>query len=455
MRFIDSQPRIQSAMGPRPDPITSNSELPAKADVVVIGGGIIGTSTALELAERGVSVVLCEKGTIAAEQSSRNWGWVRKMGRDPRELPLIIESLRLWDGLNERVGTETGFRKAGILYTCDNEADVARNAAWLEYARPYQLDTRMLSADETATLLPGMKTRFAGALYTASDGRAEPQKAAPAIARAAQAKGAVVLENCAVRGIERAGGRVSGVVTERGRIACSSVVLAGGAWSNLFCANLDVDLPQLKVMNSVLRTEPLSGLPEVATWSAKYAFRKRLDGGYTVADGDANDVEIVPDSFRYLTKFMPAMRSQWKALRIHLGARFLAEWNTPRSWALDAVTPFERMRTLDPIPNQRATEAALKALIAAHPGFAGAKVAQHWAGMIDVTPDAVPVISPVDAQPGLVVATGFSGHGFGIGPAAGKLAADLVTNARPVVDPTPFRLGRFFDGSKIELVGGI
>src|SRR5690349_5302625 len=210
-------------MGPTPDPVTSDTTLPAKADVVVIGGGIIGTSTALELAERGISVVLCEKGKIAAEQSSRNWGWVRKMGRDPRELPLIIESIRLFENLNARTGSETGFRKSGILYTCEDEADVARNASWLEHARPYQLDTRMLSADETAALLPGMKKRFAGALYTASDGRAEPQKAAPAIARAAQAKGAVVMENCAVRGIERSGGRVSGVITELGRIDCAGV----------------------------------------------------------------------------------------------------------------------------------------------------------------------------------------------------------------------------------------
>ena len=442
-------------MGPTPDPVTSDTELPTKTDVVVIGGGIIGTSAALELAERGISVVLCEKGKIAAEQSSRNWGWVRKMGRDPRELPLIIESLRLFENLNVRTGAETGFRKSGILYTCEDEADVARNASWLEHARPYQLDTRMLSADETAALLPGMKKRFAGALYTASDGRAEPQKAAPAIARAAQAKGAVVMENCAVRGIERSGGRVSGVITERGRIDCSGVVLAGGAWSNLFCGNLGIDLPQLKVMNSVLRTEPLSGLPETAAWSSKYAFRKRLDGGYTVADGDANDVEIVPNTFRYLTKFMPAMRSQWKALRIHLSGAFLNEWNTPRHWKLDQVTPFEKLRILDPAPNRKATEGALKNLIAAHPGFAGARIAQHWAGMIDVTPDAVPVISPVDTLPGFVIATGFSGHGFGIGPAAGKLAADLVINARPMVDPTHFRLGRFFDGTKIELIGGI
>src|SRR5215469_1373576 len=105
-------------MGPIVDPVESDVALPAQADVVVVGGGIIGVSTAYFLAERGISVVLCEKGHIAGEQSSRNWGWVRKMGRDPRELPLIIESLRLWEGMNERVGTETGFRTTGIVYLC-------------------------------------------------------------------------------------------------------------------------------------------------------------------------------------------------------------------------------------------------------------------------------------------------------------------------------------------------
>src|SRR3954454_21419790 len=134
-------------MAPRVDPVRSDDILPARAEVVIVGGGIIGTSTALFLAQKGIRVALCEKGHIAGEQSSRNWGWCRKMGRDPRELPLIIESLRLWQGLNQRLGAETGFRKAGIMYTCDNAADVARNEAWIEHARPYQLDTRMLSSD--------------------------------------------------------------------------------------------------------------------------------------------------------------------------------------------------------------------------------------------------------------------------------------------------------------------
>src|ERR1700741_1210602 len=101
-------------MAPRVDPVQSDPSLPARADVVIVGGGIIGTSTALFLARKGVSAVLCEKGHIAGEQSSRNWGWCRKMGRDPRGIPLIIESLRLWQGMNEMVEAENGVGQGGL-----------------------------------------------------------------------------------------------------------------------------------------------------------------------------------------------------------------------------------------------------------------------------------------------------------------------------------------------------
>src|ERR1700739_4167497 len=117
-------------MAPRVDPVRSDEVLPARADVVIIGGGIIGPSTALFLAQKGGGAVLCEKGHTAAEQSSRNWGWCRKMGRDPRELPLAIEALRLWPKMNTLVGAETGFRRAGIAYLCRTKDELARREAW-------------------------------------------------------------------------------------------------------------------------------------------------------------------------------------------------------------------------------------------------------------------------------------------------------------------------------------
>ncbi|MBV9567048.1 MAG: FAD-binding oxidoreductase, partial [Hyphomicrobiales bacterium] len=204
-------------MGPQVDTVPPETRLPSKVDVVVVGGGIIGTSTALALAESGVSVALCEKGHVAGEQSSRNWGWVRKARRDPRELPLIVESLRLWERLNERVGAETGFRTTGILFAAETPEEVAYYEAWLEHARPFQIDARMITSGEIDRLIPGGGSIFKTALYCASDGRAEPQKAAPAVALAARRAGATILTDCAVRGLETTGGRVTAAITERGR----------------------------------------------------------------------------------------------------------------------------------------------------------------------------------------------------------------------------------------------
>ena len=423
--------------------IDYDETLPAQADVVVIGGGVAGVSTALSLAEKGVSVAVCEKGEVAAEQSSRNWGWTRLMGRDPREIPLAIESLRLWRDMDRRVGADTGFRQAGTLWLADTRQQLEAYQAWLEHAREWQLDSRLLDADGIADVLPGMTRRFAGALYTPSDGRAEPLRAVPAMATAARRLGAKVFRQCAVRGIETKAGAVSAVITERGRIACSAAVLAGGVWSRLFCGNLDLFLPQLKIVGSVLRTEPMDGLPETAVGAGTFAFRKRADGGYTVARRNGNMADITPDSFRLLPDFLPTLRTTWREVRLRAGSRFFEEWRTKRRWSLDEASPFEAVRVLDPAPSQARLDEAVRDLKQAYPAFAAMRVAETWGGMIDVTPDAVPVISPVRALPGFYVGTGFSGHGFGIGPGAGRLMADLVTGDEPIVDPTPYAFERF------------
>jgi glycine/D-amino acid oxidase-like deaminating enzyme len=441
-------------MAPRMDQVQTDTKQPHRTSVVVIGGGIAGVSTALFLAKKGIPVVLCEKGRIGAEQSGRNWGWTRVMGRDAREIPLGMESLRLWRGMDRMVEGQTGFTQCGIAYLAETDAALAAHEAWLEKARPYQVESRMIGVDEVAAMYPGLAAPVKGALYTPGDGRAEPQKAAPAIAAAVRRAGGVVLQDCAVRGVETKGGQVCGVVTEKGAIACDSVVLAGGAWSRLFAGNIDtgkggIDLPQLKVLGSVFRTAPIEGGPQTSVGGMPFSIRRRDDGGYNIARRNNSLSEITPDSFRLLGQFLPSYRKSWREvkLRLRLGGRFMDEWRMKRRWKLDEVTPFEQVRILDPEPDTRGHDRAEGELAALFPAFHGMKIVESWAGLMDVTPDVVPVIGPVDALPGFFIATGFSGHGFGIGPGAGRLMADLVAGDTPVVDPAPFRFGRFADGS--------
>lgn len=423
-------------------PFDGDENLPAKVDVVVIGAGIIGISTALTLAERGVSVLVCEKGLLGAEQSARNWGWTRQMGRDPGEIPLTMASLRLWGEMNERVGAETGFRRTGITYLCHTKADLELWSGWLEKGLAYGLPSRMLSAREVCDLLPGSRANLLGGLHTPSDGRAEPALATVAMAQAARRAGAHISTACAVRTVEREAGRVSGVVTERGRVACSSVVLAGGAWTRLFAGNTGIDFPQLKVVGTVARVTGIDSMTPMPVGASDFGVRQRLDGDYNVALRNANIAPITPDSFRLLPEYMASFLSTWRELKLRVGATFLEEWRVPKRWTADEPSPFEAVRTLDPVPRPSFTTKALANLARTFPAFAPGRVVDEWAGVIDVTPDAVPVISPLASFPGFHIASGFSGHGFGIGPGAGHLMADLVMGKTPIVDPAPFSIAR-------------
>ena len=442
-------------MGPYVDSVRSDEQMPAATSVVIIGGGIIGTSAALSLAARGIPVVLCEKAYIACEQSSRNWGWCRQTGRDEREMPLIVESLRLWRDMDRLTDSATGFRESGVMYVAESEQDEQRFQAWLEMARPFDIGTRLLRGADLARLMGGAQRSYRCALHVPGDGCAEPQQAAPAIARAAQRMGAVILGHCAVRGLERKTGRVSGVITERGPIRCEAVILAGGAWTSLFCASLGVRLPQLKVLSSVMRTAAVDGAPETCTYMDEVAYRKRLDGGYTIARGSGFVAPVVPDSLRYLREFLPTFKKERGNMKLRLNAQSFKEWAGARRWALDRPSPFERDRVLDPPPDRALNSGAHQAMVRLFPQFRDVPIVQEWAGYIDVTPDVVPYIGPTGAVPGLTVATGFSGHGFGIGPGAGRLVADLATGSAPVVDPHDFRLSRYSDGSNPQITSGI
>ncbi len=415
----------------------------------MIGGGIAGCSTAYFLAKRGVTVVLCEKGRIAGEQSSRNWGWVRKQGRDPKELPAIIESLRIWQGLETELQADLGWHQGGTLYATRSEKELAGFESWLEHAKLHQLDSRLLSPAETDALLQAEGGRWKGALFTPSDGRAEPAKAVPALARACAALGVEILTNCAVRCLETSNGRVSAVITERGAIACQSVVCAAGAWTGYFNRNLGLDLPQLKVKASVLRTKPAPPVTQSGVWCKDVAFRPRQDGGYSIAKGGTSSMEMVPDAFRYFRQFLPALRMNAGDIKFKLSGTFLEELRWPSRWGPEDVTPFERMRVLDPEPDHDLLRGALASAHELFPQLGALEIAETWGGIIETTPDAIPVLSAVPRPEGYYIATGFSGHGFGMGPGAGKLLSELILDGSASVDLAPFRFARFSDGSKL------
>ncbi|WP_244818269.1 FAD-binding oxidoreductase [Caballeronia sp. Lep1P3] len=435
----------------RIDEVINSEAFPDRCDVVVIGGGIVGVSTAYELARRGVSVALVEKGIIGGEQSGRNWGWVRQQNRDLYELPLAMQSLKRWNELSEELGEDIGFRRSGILYGTEQQADVARWEAWLARAREVGFNSEILTARELEARIPSAKARWAGGLWSVTDGRAEPSKAAPAIARGAQKLGARVIQNCAARGLDMSGGRVSGVWTERGRIAANTVVLAGGAWSALFCQRHGIDLPAINVMGTALRTAEAPGVIDGCFSAPNFALRRRLDGGYTIAVPGYGRVELAPQNLRHSVKFRTMFRSKLKKkLKIRVGSSFFHGPEASAAWNDGDVTPFEKTRILDPRPDTEWLARAVQNVARVFPDLAGMRIAHAWAGAIDTTPDLVPVISKVETKPGLVIASGFSGHGFGLGPGAGMLVSQLVMDDAPQFELRPYRLERFSDGTVLN-----
>ncbi|WP_323769939.1 FAD-dependent oxidoreductase [Antarctobacter sp.] len=433
-------------------PVAFAAPLPEAADLVVIGGGVIGVSTALFAARRGLSVVLLEKGRIAAEQSSRNWGWIRVQGRDLDEIPIALEAQDLWRDLDVTCQGRLGTRTTGVTYLARTDAEMAAFEGWLAEARPLGVSSEML--DRTAMLrhLGYPRAAWQGALHTPTDMVGEPWQAVPELSRLARAEGATIIERCAARGLDRQAGRVSGVITEAGRIRTSAVVLAGGAWSSLFLRRHGVDIPQLSVRSTALATQPLPRVVDTAAVDDRLAFRPRADGGYTLAPSAFAELYLGPDALRHLRHYLPLAVSG--EFDVHLRRPQPADWpdafSTPRHWSGAEQSPFERMRILDPGPNAAKLAKIPQRFGAQYPDLGRIEVQAGWGGMIDVLPDVVPVVDRVRDLPGLTVCTGMCGHGFGAGPGFGRVALDLATSQDPGHDLSRFRIGRFSDGSALR-----
>ncbi|MGY4187256.1 glycine/D-amino acid oxidase-like deaminating enzyme [Bradyrhizobium sp. USDA 4459] len=342
-------------MSPRVERIHSDERVPAEADVVIVGGGILGATAAYYLAKRGVSVALLEKGHVACEQSSRNWGWCRQQNRDRRELPLSVLSMRLWDELTRDINRDLGFRRCGLVYATHDEAVLAGWEKWREVAREYDVDTRVLSRAEVAERVPEARDKWVGGTYSERDGKAEPALAAPGIADGARVLGATIHQGCAARALDLANGNIAGVHTEKGYIRTSAVLCAAGAWSSRFLRPLGIRFPQASIRQTALRSTPTINIGEAV--STPYCtITRRLDGSYTLAISGKANLEITPQALRYSREFMPQFLRRLKNVRLGVGRSFVSGPDSLPALLTNDDRIFEQNRVLDPPPFEMADE---------------------------------------------------------------------------------------------------
>ncbi len=413
-------------------------------DVAVVGGGITGCATAWHLAARGVRVALFERTEIAAEQSGRNWGFIRQQGRHEAEVPLAAEANRLWVEITARYGAaRTGFTPGGILMPAETADDERQIGEGFDVARRLGLDTRLLNAGQIRDLIPELSGTWRSGLYTAGDAHGEPALSTRTIAYAARDAGASVHERSSVLAVETQAGRILGIVTSAGRCAAQVVLLAGGIGTQALAKPLGIELPIQVIRSSVSQTVAATPFTRVAMWGPKVAFRPRADGSFVIGNGYRGagpDYDLTIDSFAHLRYFLPAYRRNWRQLRLTLGAESFHRLHAHigRKSAMDALP--------EPLVNSKKIAHNAAAFRALFPHVGNLDLARTWAGRIDLTPDVIPIIDQPVAAPGLFVAAGFSGHGFALGPSVGKQVAEWIIKGRPLLDLSAFRLSRFGEG---------
>lgn len=406
-------------------------------DVVVIGGGIVGASAAYFLTKAGRRVALVEKGRIAGEQSSRNWGAIRVQGRNRVEIPLMLDCIDIWRNLESELGESVDWTQQGQMLVAYDEKHLARLEALIPTAKEFGIPSRILSNKEVHEVLPHYSSQNClGAMFNPLDGCAEPEKVTPALARAAKRHGAELFEYCAATEIETTNGTVVGVETETGLLNCETVVLASGAWTSKLAKSVGITHPSLWIRGSVARTAPLPiDMRKLVVWGSS-AYRQRLDGRVNIAVSEDGFHDLMLDSVIHGRRFLALARQNWRLIRFGLGKPFVQS-------VMGEFSNYTTHRALSPDPDMRGLDRAKTLFMQEYPE-AGDVVLEHaWAGYIDYMPDELPVIDMCANPAGLVIAAGLSGNGFGIGPVVGRTVSDLIVTGASRYDLNPFSSERF------------
>lgn len=432
--------------------MSTEQPLPSRADVVIIGGGIAGAASAYYLSRRGARAVLVERGEIATEQSSRAWGFVRKQGRHPAEVPLAKLASQMWEGLATELGADVEFVRGGILALAETRTEIERFEEGARVAAEHGLSTRLVDPEEIRRIIPGLAGPWSLGLYTADDGHAEPVKTTRAFAAAAARHGAVVCPGVPALSIAASRGRVDGVHTPGGLIRAEWVLCAAGIHTARLVHDLRVSVPVQVVRTSVAETRTASPpITRTAVWGPYVAFRPTPRGTFYLGEGHRGtgaDYDVTLASFRHLRHFLPNYVRNRKELRVRVGRPLLADVFGGLTGKGSGFPGTGLPR--EPPVNREIVAESERRFYELLPALSNLGVQRTWAGYIDLTPDLIPVIGETGAVRNLVLASGFSGHGFALGPVVGRLVSELILGDEPAADIRPFRPGRFTDGEVIR-----
>ena len=364
-----------------------------RCDVLIQGGGGAGCSTAMHLAQRGLRVVLLERGLVGSQASGVNYGGVRQQGRHVAELPIAKRSREMWGRLATLIGTDAEFAVTGHLRLARSAEEEAELLAYLEVAQAHDLPLRMVGRNAIHREYPWLSESVVAGSFAPEDGAANPRLLAPALAATARRAGADIREHAEVVAHEHDGALFTLRTKAGDAFAAPVLVNTAGFWGGAVAARFGEAVPVEPIAPNMVVTEPLPYFiePNLGTVGGNLYLRQIARGNVVFGGGRGES---------------------------------------------DAAVPWSR-----PLPE--VTLATVQRAIALVPALAGAHVIRTWTGIDGRMPDGIPVIGPSRTTPGLFHAFGFSGAGFQLGPAIGAILAELVADGRTDIPLEAFRVDRF------------
>ena len=365
------------------------------AEIVVIGGGVSGLSSAYYLAKAGKDVIVVEKGMVGGEASGRNGGMISERTDEPALIPLAVESVRLWAALEDELGYPTEFVHQGRIQVGVSEEEMGDIFSERDEALRHGISVEPLDPSEVQDLVPGITARTLGGLFFANGGHANPQRAVQAFAWAFQDLGGRLYQNTAVTGINVEDYKVTSVETTAGSMAADMVVAAAGPQTALLAEMAGVHVPIAPARVEIIATAPLEPLFDIALVGNGLYGRQAARGNLLFGGGAHEWIEV----------------------------DLTSEPGKPNT------------------PLIRNIARRLAELL---PAVANTPVIRSWAGVVEQAPDYLPIIDIADNPSNYIVVTA-SAHGFGIAPATGKVVSDLVLHGESSIDISGLGLNRFSD----------